>query len=293
MDTQVSKNMLYKTRTLAGRLTSSFGFLKNNLSLFIKLSFYILCPLVVIQSILNAIIIIYPQFYFSIGYFVVGFLILIISMIGNCIYGSLIYSLIQQYAENNYIPLYKNLKPLHTILLKNAGKVFIVICTVMAIFFLLLALTFLLGYLTYYTLLLTVPLILFLIIPLNYIPYVYLFEKKSWIDSLKKSFKIGIKYWSSTFAILFIMVMLSLFILMIIGFPLIFGYNIAIQAYQAILAGENGSLPFYFPYLIFILSCIYLLSMYFSQLLIIVPMAFQYGNAEAVERGLDINHQSL
>lgn len=294
MNNQNLKNAFYKSRTLVGRLSTSFSFLHDHLLLFIKLSLYILAPLAVIQGIASVYYgFISPDSVFSVSHYAIMAFMFVLIIITTCVYNSLLYTLLQKYSSGNFLPVYKSLKEIKEPLIKNAKKLLVVGVVIGVVVVLLGLLSVFLLSLSPYTLIITLPLLFFIFLPFSYTGYIYVFEEIALLAALKKSFKVGIKYWGGTFVILFFISIPAGIIQLICSLPYILGVTVVSLVASSVTVGDVVNLPWYYSFLIFLLTIISFLGSYLAQIFIVVPMGFQYGNVEAVRKEQLLIQQEL
>ncbi|MEG2573860.1 MAG: hypothetical protein RSA44_04265 [Bacteroides sp.] len=284
MDTQISQTAFFKSRSLAGRLSASFQFINKNFSLLLKLSSFILLPMAVLSALYMAV---YPSNSTFVGVSVVQTiafaLVGIVCFVSFFLFNSFLYSVIQKYAELGVVPNL-TLKNMKLLLITNAKKLLLIWLVFAALFILYGALVCGLAYLSLYTLLLTIPLFFFLIMPLSYTNFIYLYEGTSIVASFKKSFKLGLPSWGSIFVIVLLMGCLAALFQLIVSLPWMSLMMAASFANVSMLQGDVVSLPGYFGVLVFFLSFISVLLSSLSSIIVTIPMAFQYASVEASRR---------
>lgn len=205
----------------------------------------------------------------------------------------MIYTLFYKYARSGSLPEYR-LKDLKQALIVDAKKIFLYGLVIFVIGTLCGILILLLLSLSPYTLILTIPLALFVLLPFSYTPFVYILEETSLINAIIKSFKLGIPTWGAIFAIRFISSFIVFIIQLIVCLPWLMGLMVNSYATIAVMSGETVVLPGFFPFLMFFLVTIALLISYLTNVLIISAMAFQYGSAETKRKELLMeDNQSL
>lgn len=296
MTDQTSKIELFKTRSLLGRLSASFKFMNDNLSIFLRLGTYIALPTTILVALYCALFMSKPVAeQQSLGYIVSTIALGVILVIGVCVFCSLVYTLIQKYVEDGYLPQY-HLKDLKKLLLENTKKVFLVGLVTFVIGIILMLILVSLAYLTLYTLILTIPLIIFVLIPLSYTVYIYILEKTSLIVAFRKSYQLGIRTWGSIFAVGLITAFLVGIIQTIAALPWSMALMVNNLANIAWLRGEEVILPGFFPFLMFFLAFVAILISFLGNIMQLIPMAFQYASAEESRRERELlqnDNQSL
>lgn len=279
MDTETSNAAFFKSRSLPGRLSVAFKFINENFKYLLKQGSFILLPISVIQA--------FCMVYFkdiatvSVGNIVALSVIILVTLAGSVLFCAFIYSSLQEYIKLGYVPTYK-LKDIKTSLLRNAGRVLLIYMIMLVCFLLLLALCGILLTLSLYTMIIVVPLLLFVIVPIGYAILIYLFEDKGIIATIKKSFRLGIPNWGSTIVVALLMTALVGVVQIIAALPLYTAVYVESLAWLSLLQGNEATLPDFFPVLLFILTIVAtFISLLSGGLLGIIPMAFQYGSVEA------------
>lgn len=281
MDTESSLVAFYKVRTLAGRLSAGMKFINDNLRLLVKLSAPVVVPMALAVSL-------YTVFMYEISRSVPVWTVCVVLFIGIILIGSslitsLWFVLLEKYQELGYLPAYhlRDLKGLLPAGFKRALGMFLFLIVV---YILLTFLFVFLGVWSLYTLFALVPVYVFLLVPLSLYPYVYMLEKKNLINALKETFRMGVRYWGSTFAIILVMGTLMWLAQLVVSLP--FGVMAGIQsrAVLASIAGDPAILPFYFSVLMLLLGLVAFCFSYFSSLLLFASLAFQYGSIKAAYR---------
>lgn len=301
MENQSSKIIFYKSRSLAGRFSAAFDFIENNLKVLVKLSSFILLPLAIFVSLLftifgnialevNQVKGITPEL---VKYLILILVISLICMVGNILFKGLLYTLVKEYPLRESIARL-TFKEIKDKLIKNTKRFFIVNLVLFVFILVYFAVTGGLLVLSKWTLLFSVPLCLFLIVPFTYAQEIYLFEDIKVFTAVKKGFKLGIPNWAGTF---FLLVLAGFFALIIQGIaftPWGVGRFVASLSFESILDGNHSTLPGYFTILMFVLCVIAYFITYLAQLLPSLSMMFQYFSAtqKEIEREEEKN-QSL
>ncbi len=281
MDTESSFVTFYKVRTLAGRLSAGMKFINDNLRLLLKLSAPIILPVALAASF-------YALFLHEISrsvpvWAVCTLLFAGIILIGGSLTVSLWFALLEKYQESGYLPPYR-LKDLKVLLPTGFKRAFRMVFFLFVLYSVWASLFFFMGLWSIYTWFVLIPVSIFMLVPFSLYPYVYMLGKKKLIASLKEIFRIGIRYWGSTFAIILVMGTLVWLAQTIVSLPFGVMAEVQVRAEIAALTGEPSSLPFYFPGLMVVLGLVSFCFSYFLSLLLVVPLAFQYGSMEASYR---------
>ena len=286
MENQTSKIIFFKSRSLAGRFSAAFDFIENNLKVLVKLCSFILLPLAVLVSLLFTIfsnLAIQVQQVKSVTpeitkYLALICVIVLICAIGNIFFKGILYTLVKEY------PLRESLarlsfKDIRSKIVFNSKRFFIVNLLLLVFTIIYLALLASLMLLSPWTLILTVPLLFFIMIPFTYAQEIYLFEEIKVLAAIKKGFKLGIPNWAGTF---FLLILADIFALIIQGIaftPWGVGSFVQSLSFSSILDGNPSTLPGYFSVLMFVLCVFAYFITYLAQMLPSVSMMFQYFSA--------------
>ena len=287
MENQASKIVFFKSRSLAGRFSSAFDFIENNLKVLVKLSSFILVPTAFIVAFLfttfsNLIIQAFqaktaPTVLLT-KYLILLLSIALISIIGDILFKGLLFLLVKEYSLRDSIARL-SFKGIKDKLILNTKRFFIVSLVLFVLMIVYFALFAGLLILSKWTLLLTVPLLLFLIIPFTYTQVIYMFEELNVMAALKKGFRLGIPNWAGTFFLLILATIFSLIIQTIAFTPWGIGLFAQSLSFNSILDGNPSTLPGYFSLLMFVLCVIGFFISYLAQTLPSMSMIFQYFSA--------------
>ena len=286
MENQASKIVFYKSRSLAGRFSVAFDFIENNLKVLVKFSSFILLPVAVLVSLLfttfsnlalqvNQLKSFTPELT---KYLILIFVVALIGIVGSILFKGLLYTLVKEYPLRDSIASL-SFKDIKGKILLNTKRFFIVnlvLLVFVIIYFALLAGLFLL---TPWTLVVTVPLLLFIMIPFTYAQEIYLFEEIKVMAAVKKGFKLGIPNWAGTFFLLILADIFAVIIQAIAFTPWAVGSFVQSLSFSSILDGNASTLPGYFSVLMFLLCVIAYFITYLAQLIPSVSMMFQYFSA--------------
>lgn len=294
MDTVTSKNAIFKSRSLTGRISASFKFVGDHLKYLLKISAWFLVPIACIQAV---IITFFNGMEESPSALFVSSVSWGLVLAGIILFSALIYTLLQQYAQLGYLPgagLKKLLRPLRInfIRLIWIGLLYVAVGVILS--FLLVAGVW---YISWFTLFITLPLSIFVFILLLYVPYVYIFEPVGFREAVMKSFRIGLLSWGSTFAVIILMAILTGIIQVVASLPA--GTAVLVRNFaEKALTGttDRSVLPQFFQALLFILSFFSVFVSAFSQILSMAAMAFQYGSvitSECEKKKLESQIQNL
>lgn len=279
MDTETSNAAFFKSRSLPGRLSVAFKFINENFKYLFKQGSFILLPVCVIQALCMSCFT--DVTVLSVGNVIAFSLTILITLGGSGLFSAFIFTSLQEYIEFGYVPAYK-LKDIRTSLWRNIGRIFLMWFVILVCFVLLLIVSGILLGLSLYTMIITVPLLLFVLVPAGYAFLIYVFESKGVVASIKKSFRLGVSNWGETFIVALLMTALISVVQVVTALPWFTAMFVKNLAVLSLLQGNEATLPGFFPVLIFVLTMITTFTSLLSAgLLGIIPMAFQYGSAEA------------
>lgn len=290
MVTQASKIIFYKTRSLAGRFAAAFDFIEKNFKVLVKFGSFILLSMAVLVALLFGIFGNLALKYIQSGSSapeLVKFLSLLgggvlICIVGNILFKGIVYTLVKEYPLRDSIDRI-SFKEIKNKIAFNTKRFFIV--SVVLTLFVFLFLAFLAGLLMLspWTLLLTVPLLLFIIIPFTYAQEIFMFEEIKVMAAVKKGFRLGVPNWAGTFFLLILADIFALVIQEVVFAPWQVGLYVQSLSLTSVLDGNNPNLPGYFSTLMFILLVVGFFITFLGQLLPSVSMMFQYFSATQKE----------
>ena len=275
MNNQNSTIVFLKSRSFAGKLSASFKFVNENFKVLFKFGSYILLP---VSIVLAALFLVWSHFSgdpLSAGYIASSVVAVILSFVGGSIFYAFLFSCIKEYKQEGYIGNI-TLSKIKSSLIDNFRRVIGASVIVTVCMFVLITLTVVLATLSVYTLILMVPVLLFLFVPLVYVIYLFVLENISFAEAVKDAFKIGVPTWSSTFGVLLISGLLAGLMQLIASAPWILGIAADSFAQLAVMNGEPSSLPGYFNVMMFVFAVIAIFISAFAEMFVIVSMSFQY-----------------
>lgn len=281
MEMDASKSEFYKSRSLAGRVGTAFRFINANFRYLFKQSAFILIPLALVQALYFTLFAGDPVV--SAGRLVVSALFSVLSIAGGLLYYSFLYTCLQKYIESGYLPACK-LRELFRPVLQNAKKLFYVGFFILLFYSCLLLIAWLGMLVSFYTLIVLLPLFVFLLVPLSYFGFAYVLEHEAMGVAFKSSYRLGICYWGSTFAMLLVGTVLTGIVQSVVFMPLGTSLYVERMVNMAVLQGNEAVLPGFFPFLLFFLAFVSMFFLFLSMILPVLLMAFQYGSAVAARR---------
>ena len=276
METEALRNEIYKSRSLAGRVTAAFRFINANFSYLFKRSSYILVPLALVQALYFALFAANPAP--SVASLVASVLVTVLTIAGNLLFYSFLYTALQNYAEAGNLPVLP-LKEMWTPVLRNAKKLFYVGFFIVLFYGCLLLISWLGALASIYTLIVILPLAVFLLVPLSFFGFRYVLEPEEMGIAFRKSYRMGITFWGSTFAMLLIAAVLVGIIQLVASLPLLTSLYVERVAILSQMEGNEAVLPGFFRFLLFFLAFVSTFVSLVSVTLSVVLMAFQYGSA--------------
>lgn len=300
------KITFYRTRTFGEKLNTSFEFIRETWKPILRLSFYLILPICLIQAMATNT---YMELWISMSKNTSTdepssmFLTLIASngalllciLAGTSVMSGLVYTLMQMYENRETRLIGIRFADIKTLLIKNTRKL---IGSMLLLFFLILFVVgILIGFMVVmtigspWTLLLTLPLVFVLIfgltVPLSYFAPVYIFEDCSFSDALKKAFRYGFSAFIETFCVLIVLGFLSNIISGITTTPWYLVFFIG-QLFSA-ASPELGltSNPFFVigSYLLGVLQAY---GTYMSIILTITGFSFQYFHIREKHEGISV-----
>ena len=283
MNNQISKIEFFKLRSLSGKLSDTFKFVNENLNVLVKLSSYILLPLalllglfIVVQNKITdmRMLMSLPEGEL-ITLFAFGLLGILVALLGVSIFVALIYTLIHEYQVRDSISLL-SLRDIKKLLIVNIKKIWHLIPVFILIFAVFLVFTGVLAKLSFYTLIVTIPLFFILSIPLSYTGYIYLYEDIKLFPAVWKSYKIGMPTLGSSFAVVLFSAIFIFIICIVSSMPFWVASIVNNLSIVSVLGGDTPTLPGYFSILLYVLAVFSIYVHYISQIFLIIAMGFQY-----------------
>ena len=280
MDREALRNDFYQSRSLPGRVSVAFKFINANFKYLFKRSSFILAPVALIQALFCVLA---TPVTFSVASIIATVLVSLLTIAGMLFFYSFIYTSLQHYLELGYLPA-GGFKELCPPVLRNAKKLLYVGLFLFLIELLLVALMVSGMLISLYSLFVTVPLMLFLLVPFAYFGFRYLFGNEKIFVSFKQSYRLGITYWGSTFLMLLVILVLAGIIQLVAILPMYMGIFVESTAHLSMLQGNEVVLPGYFPFMLFLIAFISMFIYFMSMALVIILLAFQYGSVVADQR---------
>lgn len=286
MATQTTKIIFYKTRSIAGRFAAAFDFIENNFKIIVKYGSLILMLTAVLNALLLAISGNSVLKYFQFGFSTQGSirLLLIIAGItfiylaGNILFNGIIYTLVKEYPQRDSLERIQFKEIKNKIILNS--KRFLMINVVFILFGILFSILLIgMFMLSVWTLLLFIPLIIFIFIPFAYTQQIFMFEEIKVMKALKKGLRMGWYNWSGTFFLLLLACIFTQIISMVVFTPWQVGMYVQSLSFISVLDGNAPNLPSYFGILMFVFFVVGFFIASLAQLIPSVSMMFQYFSA--------------
>lgn len=290
---QSTKIKFYVKRSFGEKLNVSFDFIKQNWKALLKFSTYMILPVCLVQAVsLNKFMGIYlgtglmesietdPSLLQTLGpTFLMHYLLLFLCIIiGNVLMTSTIYGLIQVYNEREDGLRNLSFQELKPYLLRNVGRCFV---TMLMLFLLLALYAFFMGVLAAaaeYTLMLTFPLLMVLVIPLSLLMPVYLFERISIGKAIGKAFRLGMSTWGGVFGISLLMAIIANILSGVLSLPwsvvTMVKYFFSVSDVGVDFDGSTG-----FTIAQYLLGIFTTYGLYISMIFLFVGLAYQYAHA--------------
>lgn len=283
MENQSTKIILFKDRSLAGRLSASLEFVEKNFKVLLKFCSIFILPIALIISFtyvylgdpsvrLGDIRHLTPDIY---GYIAYLFFVFLIYVFGLICLTSMVYTLLKEYSARESLAniTFGEIKELFIANIKR----FIVLCLVITLLYIpFIGLAVLCAVFSLWTLFISIPILIYLCIPVRYMQAIYLFEEISMKDAIKKGFVLGTANWGGTFLVLLLSSIFALIVQGVVSLPFAIGKLIQAQAFNSVLDGNLANLPSYFIVLMFFLGSIAYFATYLAQIYVEIAMMFQY-----------------
>lgn len=288
---------MYKKRPFGEKLNASFDFIKENWKIILKFVTYLILPLCLVQALsLNGLMggafnmmqmgehnVLGAGELAGVGMtlFMHYSAYILLSMLGMILITSLIYGLIRSYNEREERLQGLTLGMLKPMLLHNMKRMLILILLCFLFVILVVTVTAALAILSLYTLFLTFPLIIAIIVPLALLAPIYLFEDVSIIDAFKKTFRLGFATWGGVFLISLIMGIIANILQGVTMMP---WYIATLVKYFFAMSdgGSTATVSVGYSFFLYLLGIIQTFGIYLSMIFSLVGMAYQYGHASEV-----------
>ncbi|MCD8261501.1 MAG: hypothetical protein LUD15_08450 [Bacteroides sp.] len=294
MDNQNTKIILFKSRSVSGRLHAAFKFINDNFRVLLKLGSYIVVPVSVVATLY--------MFYYNtyvnqvlegglsksalVVYFILSLCMLMAVLAGGSLFYGLLIHLIE-YSQEKEFTLLLSWRDIKAPVFKKSLKLLGVFALITLLFIFYLGITIALVFVSPYTLIITLPLFFALLIPALLSPYIAVIGEKGILATLVETYRRGFRYWGSTFAVHFAMTMVGIIIQVVALLPfyiVILIYGLYLHSVQV---GDMAQLPFYFLILYFVFALFGTFVGYSATALSITGNAFQYGSITALRHEIE------
>lgn len=292
MEYQKPKIALYVRRPFGDKLSVSFEFIKENWKVILKFCTYLILPICLIQSIsingvMDAIFGMAASQAMSdptalaglgIGFWLNYILLFFCYAIGGLLLSSLIYALFKIYNERENRLVGLTFSELTPVLFRNIRRLIVlfffglglsvVVCLVFA----------LLVYITPWTLVITLPALVAVVVPMALFTPIYLMEDITLLDAFKKTFRLGFATWGGVLGIGLVMGFAASMIQTAAMMP---WYVALIVKNVFLMSGEQNAMTASagYEFALYLLAIIQTFGVYLSMILSMVGMVFQYGHA--------------
>ena len=285
-----SNSLLFKSRSVLGRLSASFKFVNDHIGLLLRVGGMALLPVSLLCGVYVAIMSSLASGGVAGWQVFVGGIVLLARLVLLCGFRSLLYVWLGQYADGKVCVEY-SWKQLFEPMKRYAGR--LLGAGVVSVVAVLACLAFCGGLfmLSPYTLIGTLPVVLFVLVPFAYLPAVYVFDGCSLGAALVKSFRRGVPTWGAMFAVSLVAWVVCSLIAIVGSLSAIVG-SLAVIFSLADFSSE-AVLPVYFPFLMFFFAVMAVWISSMAHSLVIVAGVFQYGSVEASQREWEEENQSL
>jgi MFS family permease len=275
----------------------TFDFLRENLKPLLKFSFYVILPVCLIQSFcMDTFMRVYMSlfdisdinidFVVVAGYYV---LVLLCTLLGSVLLSALVCSLMQTYERRDRRLEGLVFADFRASFVTNCVKVAKILLFTFGVFFAAVAILSLLAWMSPWTLVLTVLLLLAgsiaFMVPVSLLTPLYLFEDLSFADALRKSMKYGFSAWGETFLVLLVFGLLANIVGSMTSIPwtlvTIVGSVFSLASPDAGIASS-----IWYRFLTYILGVIMAYGTYVSVIVSVGGTAFQYFHLREKREGV-------
>lgn len=303
MEPQKPRIELYVKRPFGEKMNASFDFIKENWKPLIQFITYLLLPLSLIQALsMNGLMTNYmgvvtkmgasnpsemvaalPQLFTSYS------VTILCCWVGNILATSLIYALLKTYAQREERLKGITLTAIRPLLLHNMVQMLKMTLFVGLLMVLVIAIIAGLVRLTPFTLLLTLPLLVAVVVPLALYAPVYLLEEITLVQALKKTLRLGFATWGGIFAISLVMGIIAYIFQMITGTP----WSIAFMVKSVFSLSDTGgeaTVSVGYNFLLYLFGVLQAFGGYVAAMFTLVGIAYQYGHASEVVDSVSVEN---
>ncbi|MDR3269736.1 MAG: hypothetical protein LBT83_11815 [Tannerella sp.] len=290
----------YKVRTFGEKLNISFEFLRETWKPLLKMSFYLILPLCLIQAFAMEA---YIRMAFAISgnpdHMTTGLvsflgnygLLMLCFLVGSCVLSALVYSLMQTYERRERRLLDITLADVKALFMKNVGKMFKVTLFIIGVVLLLFVIIALLAWVSLWTLVVTIPVLLIglilVAIPLALFTPLYLFEDMPFAVALNKALRYGFSAWGEMFLVVLVFGMLGGIISGVTTMP---WYVVTVigQVFAQVEPDSGINSALWYRVATYLLGIIQSYGTYISSIISSVGIAFQYFHLRETKEGVSV-----
>lgn len=292
----MGKIKFYKQRSFSELLTTTFDFIRENWRTLLLYSVYVFLPVSLVQSFIN------NEFYKVTG--IMGFgqaatygiendlriaiyagFMGLVGTAGSLLLYSLIFTLIDIYNHRKEGLKGITWSDISQKLWKFFGKSLLISLFLLIPIFFVVLIMVLLGYLSLFTLILTIPAAIILIIPLAFAFPGYIFSKDSLTHSFLHSYPLGFRCWGSIFGVMLLTGILASIMQSITSMPyqLTFIFNSLTAS-----SSETEHVSPVMSFVLYLLGVIQAFGAYVASTIIPIATAYLYAHARDKYEGVTI-----
>jgi hypothetical protein len=292
----------YRIRTFGERLNVSFDYLRETWKPMFKFTLYLILPICLIQAFAtNAVMrAAFITGYYSstdtgldIASFIGNYLVYYLCIfLGSAILSALVYTLMQEYERRETRLMDIRLADFKPLLTRNFKKIAGAMLLFLAILFLYAGFMILLAFISPWTLIATVLVLLAVSVVLVpsfalFIP-LYLFEDKPLIPALRKSFAYGFRAWGETFLTVFVFGLLANIINMATTMP---WYILTIVGSVMGMSGSDNRIDsqLWYNFLTYLLGIVQSYGIYLASIITATGYAFQYFHVREKQESVSVD----
>lgn len=295
---------LYVKRPFSDKMNVAFDFIKENWKPLLKYLTYLLLPLSLVQALsMNGFMSGYMAATLEFGQggldsilpllppLIANYSLLILCYwIGAILSISLLYALLQTYATREGRLQGITLREFRPLLTHNMVQVLKANLFMGLIMTVLVLIVGLLAALSFFTLLLTLPLLFACAVPLSLFVPIYLLESISLVEALKKTFRLGFATWGGVLLISLVMGIIASILLGVAGAPWTIAYVIKQVFSISELADVAATTSIGFGFTLYLFAILQSFGAYVSSILPLLGLAYQYGHASEVVDSVSVEN---
>lgn len=295
METEKKKILLYERRSFSAKFEAVFDFIKENKRPLGKFFLYLMLPLSMIQAFGSMHMVSFLVESVSVDFLEdpSGLLrwlsytsiVSLCTMVGYVLLTALLGTLLQLYQMREGRLSGLTMHELRPALWSNVVRMLRVLLLEIVLVAALYLLLIVLFMLTPYTLLLTFPALLLVLLQLMLFPWVYLFEKKPLLKSLSRTFTLGFTTFGGFLLFIFVLSLLAGVFSGVTAVPMYVVLFIKILVTTSEASVSAGWLSGLF---LFLASLLQMLGSYAAMILVLLGSAYHYGHAAEVSDGISV-----